>query len=240
MAISPIFSRLAQWISSVLYPRLCPICGERVEGETDYHRPRYICKHCIETLPRTEQAAERGNSTEDIFHHHPQFTTGAAFLFYTKDDTIRTVVHTFKYRRQPEIAYQLAHTAATDFLQSDFFDEIDYIILVPLHKKRFRSRGYNQSEYIAQALSDVTGIPMDTSHLTRERNNPQQALKSGTEREQNVEGIFAVNHPEELYRKHILLVDDVLTTGSTLLSAITTLEVCKGAKFSVFVLAKAR
>ena len=124
--------------------------------------------------------------------------------------------------------------------KSDFFDEIDCIIPVPLHKKRFRSRGYNQSEYIAQALSDVTGIPMDTSHLTRERNNPQQALKSGTERKQNVEGIFAVNHPEELYRKHILLVDDVLTTGSTLLSAITTLEVCKGAKFSVFVLAKAR
>lgn len=238
--MSPILGSFTRWISSVLFPRLCPICGERVEGETEYHRPRYICKHCIERLPRTEQAAERGNSTEDKFYHHPQFATGAAFLFYAKGDKIREVVHAFKYRRQPEIAYQLAHTAATDFLQSDFFDEIDYIIPIPLHKRRFRSRGYNQSEYIAQALSDVTGIPLDTSHLTREYNNPQQALKSGAERKENVEGVFAVNHPEELYRKHILLVDDVLTTGSTLLSAMTTLEACKGAKFSVFVLAKAR
>lgn len=226
-------------IGAVLFTRCCPICGERVETKSIKEKPLYVCNHCMRTLPRTEQAATRGNLTEDIFHDIPSFQRGAAFLYYNQTTSLHNLFHCFKYGHQPEIAYQLAYEAAGDFLQADFFDEIDLIMPVPLHPKRFKLRGYNQCDYIAQALSEVTRIPVDTTHLLRIKNNPQQALLKGKERTTNVNNIFQVNHPEELYRKHILLVDDILTTGSTLRSCINALSLCKGAQFSVFVLGKA-
>lgn len=143
-------------------------------------------------------------------------------------------------RHLPRIAYDLAREASYDFMQADFFDGIDLIIPIPLHSKRLRERGYNQSEWIARALSEATGIPMDTTHVSRIRNNPQQALQKAKDRATNVEGVFAVNHPEELYRKHILIVDDLITTGSTVRACMKAMKVCRGAKFSVFALGKAR
>lgn len=227
-------------LASFLFVRCCPICGERVEDQMLDGHPVYICSSCMQQLPRTEQCSERGNRTEDLFSNDSQFERGAAFLFFDRGSMVREIVHDMKYKHYPELAYQLAHEAALDFLQSDFFDEIDVIIPIPLHPSRYRKRGYNQSEYIAKALSDVSGIPMDTEHLLRVKNNPQQARKKAKDRQQNVHKVFAVTHPEELYRKHILLVDDILTTGNTLHSCMEALHVAKGARYSVFVLGKAR
>ena len=164
----------------------------------------------------------------------------AAFLFYEKAHPIRNAIHKMKYSDQPEIGYQLGKQAAMEFQYADFFDEIDVIIPMPLHPKRLRERGYNQSEYIAQGISDVTGIPVDTTHVTRSRNTPKQALQSGEERTQNVINAFAVNHPEQMYRKHILVVDDLITTGETMRNCIKAMKRFRGATFSVFALCKAR
>ncbi len=199
-----------------------------------------ICKECLDSLERTEQFALRDNLTEDLFAMNKQFERGAAFCFYDKHDTVSNLIQKAKYSRQPEINLFLAHLAAQDGLLSDFFDDIDVIIPIPLHPRRYRKRGYNQSDYIAQGLSDVLHIPIDTTHVTRIRNNPQQALTIGKERERNVENIFEVNHPEEMYRKHILIVDDVITTGSTIRSCMDAMSAFRGARFSVFALAKAR
>ena len=111
---------------------------------------------------------------------------------------------------------------------------------MPLHPKRLRERGYNQSEYIARGISDLTGIPVDTTHVTRARNTPKQALQDGEGRKTNVADAFAVNHPEQLYHKHILLVDDLITTGETVKACLHAMRVIRGAKFSVFALCKAR
>ena len=164
----------------------------------------------------------------------------AAFLFFDKESTIRDVVHAMKYKDRPEIAYQLGRQAALEMQYADFFDEIDVIVPIPLHPKRLRERGYNQSEYIARGISDVTGIPVDTTHVERVRNTPQQALQRGEDRMKNVEGAFAVNHPEQLYHKHILLVDDLITTGETARACLKAMKRCRGAQFSVFSLCKAR
>jgi len=111
---------------------------------------------------------------------------------------------------------------------------------MPLHERRMRERGYNQSEYIARGISAITGIPVDTTHVTRIRNTPKQALQKGDERKANVEDAFAVNQPEQLYRTHILVVDDLITTGETMRSCLKAMKKCRGAKFSVFALCKAR
>jgi len=164
----------------------------------------------------------------------------AAFLFYDKDHPIQRVIHKMKYADQPMIGYFLGRQAAIEFQYADFFDEIDVIIPIPLHPKRLNERGYNQSEYIAKGISDVIGKPVDLTHVMRTRNTPKQALQSGDERRENMEEAFAVHHPEHLYHKHILVVDDLITTGETMRSCLKAMKIIRGAKFTVFALCKAR
>ena len=227
-------------ILDLLCPRTCPMCGGYSDG---------ICKDCLRTLPRTEQAALRQNETEYVLAGEVNdfvkrmkvmhLDKAAAFLHYEKDHPIQHAIHKMKYADQPLIGYQLGRLAATEMLYADFFDGIDVIMPVPLHSKRLRERGYNQSEYIARGISDVTGIPIDTIHLLRIRNTPKQALQSGAERKHNVADAFAVEHPEQLYRKHILVVDDLITTGETMRSCLKAMRRFRGAQFTVFALCKA-
>lgn len=164
----------------------------------------------------------------------------AAYLFYEKEHPIQHVIHKMKYADQPQIGYQLGRQAAMEMQYADFFDGIDMIVPIPLHPKRLRERGYNQSEYIARGISEITGIPIDTTHVTRIKNTPKQALQDGEGRKTNVEAAFAVKHPEQLYHKHILIVDDLITTGETMRSCLKAMKPFRGAKFSVFALCKAR
>lgn len=231
---------------SLFFPPVCAACGHYLEDEKE----GVLCEACMLSLPRTEQAAIRENSTEmslwgearsraaakKVMH----LERAAAFLFFEKDHPIRRVIHVMKYADRPEIGAALGRQAAIEMQYADFFDEIDVIIPIPLHKKRLRSRGYNQSEYIARGLSAITGIPVDTTHVTRERNTPKQALQGGEERKTNVQNAFGVNHPEQLYHKHILLVDDLLTTGETMKACMKAMRTIRGAKISVFALCKAR
>ena len=244
---------------SLFYPRCCCLCGNYI-GDSASSSPAInaiLCPKCVCTLPRTEQAQVRQNSTEMTLLLKPSpfvrdqgqamlaaqramhLERAAAFLFFEKDHPIREVVHHMKYSDQPELGYLLGRQAATEFLCTDFFDEIELIVPIPLHPNRLRSRGYNQSEYIARGISEVTGIPLDTTHVLRIKDTPQQALQSGDDRHHNVADAFAVIHPEQLYRKHILLVDDLLTTGETMKSCMRAMRKIRGARFSVFALCKA-
>ena len=227
-------SKLLTGLADVLYPWLCPAC------ETPMKSGKMLCPDCLVALPRTEQAALRGNITEQLFYKNRRFRRGAAFLFFDDQLVSRRLVHAIKFSDRPDLAEYLAEQAAMEFMCADFFDEIDLIVPVPLHPRRERERGYNQSEWIARGLSRKTGIPIDTlHHLTRCRNTDQQALLRSEKREENMKGAFQVNHPEELYRKHILLVDDVVTTGATLRACMEALVPCRGCKISIFALGKA-
>lgn len=200
---------------------------------------KMLCADCMAALPRTEQAALRDNITEQLFYKNRRFQRGAAFLFFDDQLISRRLIHAVKFTERPDLAQYLAEEAAMDFMYADFFDEIDLIVPVPLHPRRERERGYNQSEWIARGLSRKTGIPMDTQHLIRCRNTDQQALLRGEKREENMKGAFRVNHPEDWSQKHILLVDDVITTGATLRACMAALVPCRGCKISIFALGKA-
>ena len=206
------------------------MCGRYV-GE----KGPVLCDTCLRTLPRTEQAVLRQNSTEEAVGAH-----AAAYLFFEKDHPIQLVVHKMKYADQPQIGQYLGRQAAMELQDTDFFDGIDVIIPMPLHPRRLRERGYNQSEYIARGLSEVLGIPVDTTHVTRIKDTPKQALQDGEGRKTNVANAFAVNHPEQLYHKHILVVDDLITTGETMRSCLKAMKRFRGTTFTVFALCKAR
>lgn len=221
------------------------MCGRYIGKQTSV-----LCDACLRSLPITEQDILLQNSTEMALAGQPKdivramkvmhLHRAAAYLFYEKDHPVQQMIHRMKYADQPLIGYQLGRQAALAFQCSDFFDGIDVIVPMPLHPKRLRERGYNQSEYIARGLSDVTGIPVDTTHVMRIKNTSQQALQRGEDRHQNVADAFAVNHPEQMYRKHILLVDDLVTTGETMRSCLRAMRRFRGATFSVFALCKAR
>lgn len=199
-----------------------------------------LCDECLKALPRTEQALLRENSTEFPFADILHFERGAAFLFYDKESPLQRLIHKMKYGDEPRIGYHLGKQAAIEFQYTDFFDGIDIIVPIPLHRNRLRSRGYNQSEYIARGISAITGIPVDTTHVKRIKDTPQQALQSQEGRKTNVAGAFEINHPEQMYRKHILLVDDLITTGETAKACLQAMKRFRGARFSVFALCKAR
>lgn len=228
-------SKIIHTILSVIFPTFCPVCNKKLTNTQDE-----ICVDCLSCLPRTEEVATHGNITEDKFQDIPNFIRGAAWLQFCKNNDVSHLIHKFKYKQHPQIGYHLARQAAKEYIPWDFFNTIDVIIPVPLHPKRLQERGFNQSEWIARGLSYETGIPLDTNHLTRVVDNAHQANLIGLERVQNVSHIFEVNHPEELYRKHILLVDDVITTGATLRSCIMATIPIRGCQISVFALAKAQ
>lgn len=219
---------IGESVLAMFYPRECLICGHRIDTDEN------ICINCMRSLPRTEHATLRNNRLEDLFVKDNRFVRGAAFLFYDEEGNIRRLIHELKYSENPRLAYELAYKAAQEYVTTDFFEGIDCIIPIPLHPRRLRQRGYNQSLYIAKGLSDVTKIPIDTQHLFRVRNNPKQALKIGEERERNVSNIFKTSYPEEMFRKHILLVDDVITSGLTIQSAMSAMKTFKGCSISVF------
>ncbi|MCQ2311336.1 MAG: ComF family protein [Paludibacteraceae bacterium] len=219
----------------MLSPRTCPACGQVLADEEE------LCPDCVNHIQRTEQALNRDNSTEDIFRNLPHFVYGGCWAFYVKQTYFQLLIHNAKFGLgNPELLRYLGRIAAREWEETGFFDGIDYIVPIPLHWRRLRERGFNQSEYICKGLSEVLNIPIDTTHLTRERYNKKQSQSSFHERLSAVRGIFSLNHPEEWYGKTIMIVDDILTTGSTLKAAIETMKEVYNSRIVVFALAKAK
>jgi ComF family protein len=163
----------------------------------------------------------------------------AAFSFYTKGSRIRKLVHNLKYKGVTEIGHEMGRIYANSLKASGFFDDIDVIVPVPLHPSKERIRGFNQSEYISSGISEVAGLPVELKSLKRVSVSDTQTRRSRFDRWMNVEGIFDVTDPEAFRGKHILLVDDVITTGSTFESCVAALVKIENVKVSVVALAVA-
>ena len=128
---------------------------------------------------------------------------------------------------------------AAELATTDFFEGIDVIIPVPLHPRKRKARGYNQGEWIARGVSQVVGLPVDVSSVIREKHTDTQTRKSTYERWENVDGIFRLRHPENFVGKHVLIIDDVLTTGSTTTACADVFHEVEGVRISVLTLAVA-
>ncbi len=207
----------------------------------------WLCTDCWVRLPRTEQDKMRENGTEMALTEgktaHKRalhLDRAAAYLFFEKEHPIQHVIHRMKYADEPELGFWMGRQAVLDWRDETFFDDLDVIIPMPLHPRRMRERGYNQSEYIARGISEITGVPVDTTHVTRIRHTPKQAKQDGEGRKTNVAGAFAINHPEQLYHKRIMVVDDLITTGETMKACLSAMKPFRGATISVFALCKAK
>ncbi len=190
-------------------------------------------------LPRTDLHRQRGNRVERNFWGKFPVERATSFLHYAKEGMVRELLFELKYHGGKDVGEVLGRMAAAELRSSCFFEDIDGIIPVPLHRRKEWKRGYNQSEWIAKGLSAVTGIPVHPKVVVRNRYTETQTRKGRFERWENVQDLFSCPSPEPLGGKHVLLVDDVLTTGATLVACADALREIPGIKISVFTLALA-
>ncbi len=217
---------------SLLFPRLCYACGNHL-----LRNEKLICTECYVVIPRTNYHIDKDNPVAQLFWGRCIIERAAAFSYYNKGSRIRNLIHNLKYKGIREIGYELGRIYGFSLISSGFTSDIDLIIPVPLHPEKMRIRGFNQSEIISKGIADATGLEVDIKSLLRKSSSATQTKRSRYERWTNVEGIFQVIDPQPIIGKHILLVDDVITTGSTIESCTNELLNVKGVKVSVVALA---
>ncbi len=218
-------------ILNLFYPELCIACGKKLVDQE-----RWLCIECISDLPRTKFHSDPENKVAGLFWGRVKVEHATSWLFFRKGSRYQKLVHCLKYKGMQEVGEELGRLFALELADSPF-RYTDLVIPVPLHAIKLRQRGYNQSEWIAHGIASGLEKPLSTDNLIREKHNPTQTRKNRYERWQNVEGIFSVARPGELINKHILLVDDVVTTGSTLEASVVALLRSGADKVSIATLA---
>jgi ComF family protein len=217
---------------SLLFPRLCYACGDHL-----MRNERLICTECYVVIPRTNYHTIQDNPVAQLFWGRCMIEKAAAFSYYNKNSRIRKLIHNMKYKGNKEIGYELGRIYGLSLKSSGFMDDIDIVMPVPLHPSKKRVRGYNQSEVISMGIADAAGLSVDIKSLVRKVVSATQTKRSRYERWTNVDGIFQVAESQVVSGKHILLVDDVITTGSTLESCAIELLKEEGVRVSVVALA---
>jgi ComF family protein len=214
---------------SLFFPDLCVVCRERLIGGE-----RHICTDCLLLLPKTNFHLQADNRLEQFFAGRIPFERAAAFAYFIKGGSLQKIIHELKYKRNPDIGYFIGKLSGENIKGSEFIRSIDLLVPVPLHPKRQRERGYNQSLKVCEGLSEATGIPVNSKTLIRTVNNPSQTKNSRFDRWTNVADIFSLSDRDTFANKHILLIDDVVTTGSTIESCAKEILKSEGCKVSIF------
>lgn len=216
------------------FPRLCVVCGRKLA--LDEH---YLCCCCLLDMPVVRYASFEDNIMAQTFWGLVPFERAAAIFHYRHDSSFSRLLFEMKYHHNPHVCYAVGRMMATKLLDKGFFEGMDVIVPIPLSTERLRERGYNQSERMAKGIADVTGLRLATDSVARVVSNPTQTALSPERRRDNVRGIFTVTDTTSLEGRHVLLVDDVMTTGATLLSCAETISHSCTIRLSVLTLAVA-
>ena len=231
--ISDARSFLADLLDFV-FPRHCTVCGERLQKDE-----QFLCADCLLHLPRTGLASAEGNEIEQLFWGRVDIQHAMSFFKYHSASNYHRILMDLKFHGKPEIGIFMGRLMARELAGTKIFDGVDVIVPVPLAKSRLKKRGYNQSEMIARGISEITGLQIDTRSVVRTKANVSQIGKGRQQRQENVEGIFSVADSDALKGRHVLVIDDVLTTGATTCSLISEIQKVCDAKCSVLTMAVA-
>lgn len=202
----------------LFYPELCAACERQL-----MQQEKHVCLECRLNLPKTGFHLQPANPVEQIFWGRVPLKNAAAYVYFQKEGSVQRLMHHIKYKGRKEVASTLGKWYGKDLKSNPVLASADYIIPVPLHTSKLKSRGYNQSEWFAKGLSESLQIPLATHILIRARKSETQTRKSRFMRWENVSEIFQVTDAAFLKHKHVILVDDVVTTGATLESCAQAL-----------------
>ena len=218
----------------LLFPQLCPACGESLMANE-----RVICTGCQYSLPLTNFHLQADNIVARQFWGKVNVQAAYALYYFTKGGKVQNLVHHLKYKGMQQIGHEMGSIAGAQLVKNDVFYSADVIIPVPLHKKRLKQRGYNQSTCFAEGLAQKLNAVVDDTSLIRARATETQTKKGRFTRFENMQEVFTVIDPEKLKNQHILLVDDIITTGSTLEACAVELLRIEGVKLSIATIAYA-
>lgn len=221
-------------IGQLLFTNLCICCQGYLSQQE-----KFICDFCEFELPRFESFEQKDNAVAKKFWGSIKTDVATAYLTYGKGGAVQRLMHELKYRGNRELGIEMGKWLGWALNKNDLLANVDVLIPIPLHNKRQRERGYNQAELLCRGLHEVTQIPVASDAVTRERYNVTQTKKKRYERYINAKELFRVNTPELLENKHVLLIDDVITTGSTMISCGEVLLDVKGLRLSLASLAVA-
>ncbi len=210
---SKLFSLLRDGLD-LLIPPSCPVCrGELTAGQ------RYICTACRLDIPLTGFWLQSDNAmAERVKAIRPEIVEVASLIYYIHNSTWRRFIHDLKYNEQWYHGRFMGEWLGRELHESKLYSGVEMVVAVPLHFNRLMSRGYNQSDYIAQGVAHRMGISHVKGAIKRTRSNSAQAKKRRHERWSNVENLFKIVDPSRFENRSVLLVDDVFTTGATIMS----------------------
>lgn len=212
----------------LIYPELCEVCGNALAT-----RGQLICTKCVVDFPRTRLHSYTENKTSNLLWGRIQYKIASSFLYYHKKSDYSHLLHKLKYKGKKEIGIYLGEVFALELKEQGCLSDIDILLPVPLHKKRQKKRGYNQSKIICDGIAKVVPIPIDTQSVIRSIYTNTQTKRNFLNRFSNVQDIFELKNPESLKNKHVLLVDDVVTTGATLESLWLSIKDVEGISVSI-------
>ena len=213
---------------SLIYPKICVACGDVL-----LRNENIICTSCLLHLPKTNFHKYKDNPVSKTFWGRMNIESAAALYYFTKEGNVQNMIHQLKYKGNKEIGIFLGKIYGYDLINSDIFRNIDVIIPVPLHPKKEKKRGFNQSNIFAKGLSLSMNKPVDNLSLIRTYSSETQTKKSRFKRWENVKEIFSLVNSDSLIGKNILLVDDVITTGATIEACGSLLLNIKGVKLYI-------
>ncbi len=216
----------------LFFPHVCASCGKKL-----LKNENVICTICLYHIPKTKFHLDKDNPVAKLFWGRAYIENATAWFLFHKGSGFQKLLHKLKYKSRTDIGLTLGSYFGAELKNAILYSNIDVVIPVPLHPKRQKKRGYNQSELIARGIAEQMGIPVDITSLYRSKATETQTKKSKDERWKNVENIFKIKDENILKGKHILLVDDVVTTGATLESCAHALLTVEGVKVSIACLA---
>ena len=225
--------RYFQDLLQIVYPNVCLSCGNQLSFQQDF-----ICTTCLHTLPFTNYWEQTANPMEQHLWGRFAFERATALFYFEKLSGVQSLLHELKYRHQKELGIFLG-TLLGEKMKAAMHYQFDYIIPVPLHKQKEKQRGYNQAMLFAQGLATALKCQANAHFIVRKQATETQTHKNLFQRLDNVATVFELNNATQLENKHVLLVDDVLTTGATIEACALQLNQVKNLRLSIATIAVA-
>ena len=215
-------------VFQLFYPHVCAGCG--CDAVTQHS---LICAVCMHNLPFTGYENHAPNPVEKIMTGRVPFKKAASLLYFNKESLVQRLMHQFKYRGNIELGKQLGVMIGTRLLESGRFHDIEILIPLPLYEDKQKKRGFNQSTVLCKGIQEVMNLQIVEDAIERPQFTETQTKKNRVQRWKNMEGKFELLNNSKIEGKHVLLIDDVITTGATIESCASTLLKTKGLTLSI-------
>lgn len=207
----PLLQEIKDALLHLAFPHVCEGCGT-----DNLQADHLLCLRCLSSLPSTNFHMHPNNPIEKIFWGRIPIVSAASQYYFTKESMMQHLMHQFKYKGNKDVGIYLGKLMGWSLAESNRFSFIDALIPLPLHKSKEHKRGYNQATLLCEGISSVLNKPVLKNAVIRPEHTETQTKKSRIQRWQNMEGKFELANPSAIEGKHVLLVDDVVTTGATL------------------------